>query len=200
MKIDTRTHLSACISWYIALSPIASYGVFECQSSVLRNISSSCVPFSRLHSVSFKMWTLEQPKKQLSIQSQSGFLPEVHRCCIALSSWWLVAISCSPYSFPCMCFLPLSVDSSPASPFSQTLHLQTVSQISPNQPCKIPLGHVILHLQYLSITHCFLIIELIHLMYVIKMSHRLQIIKPLSLHRHLNHLWLSTTVDSCLIF
>lgn len=57
-----------------------------------------------------------------------------------------------------------------------------------------------LYLQPLRGFPCFLITELIHLLFVIKVSHGLGNTNTRSQHKHLDHLGLHAIADSCFIF
>lgn len=124
----------------------------------------------------------------------------VHRCCIALSSqrWWQyhglpILYLASLFSFLCR-LLPCF------SFFTGTFTSRLSHKFFLTNPRNFPSDTLPSFLQPFRGLSCFLITELIRLLFVIKVSHGLGNTNTLSLHKHLNHLWLHAIVDGCFIF
>lgn len=120
LKINSVTHLQACLLWHVSLSSIALHGN-EFWFMWFVGMSRFCIQnhimqlACLLQEVNFG-----QPKKQLSIRSRSCLLLELFTDVAwhwAHSDWWHYL---GLIFFPLHVFPDSSVDSSPASAFSQT--------------------------------------------------------------------------------
>lgn len=184
------THLQACLLWHILLSSIALHGNgFRFMWFVWR--SKFCIQnhiiqlVCLLQEVNFG--TTQEAIDHTVLKLLLSRI--VHRCFIALSSQWLMTVSRSPHSLPCVHFPSLLYGLLSASAFSQ---IPSPPECLTNCFWPILYFPLVMLPSIYSTCKCFalfLIIELI-LLFVIKVSHRLSNTNTLSLHEHLNHPWL----------
>lgn len=194
------THLQACLLWHILLSSIALHGNgFRFMWFVWR--SKFCIQNHIIQLVCFlqevNFGTTQEAIDHTVLKLLLSRI--VHRCFIALSSQWLMTVSWSPHSLPCVHFPSLLYGLLSASAFSQ---IPSPPECLTNCFWPILYFPLVMLPSIYSTCKCFalfLIIELI-LLFVIKVSHRLSNTNTLSLHEHLNHPWLYMIVEGCFIF